>query len=212
MAGKTGEYLPITGTWSNGNVINIEIGMTFHFWEGANQCSGYTSIYYGPVLLAADTKYGSPNAKINIDDLANAKIYRKDNMLLTVDATDANGKAITLISFADVGNKGSSYRSWLRTEGEIEQLEYQKNGTPVWCSNLIPVGDVIVPDTPVGPSATDPATDPSAADPTSPTDGSNKPNDNGNGWILPTALGGATACAAIAAGIVLTKKHKKKEE
>lgn len=194
MAGKTGEYLPITGTWSNGNVINIEIGMTFHFWEGASQCAGYTSIYYGPVLLAADTKYGSPNAKINIDDLANAKIYRKDNMLLTVDATDANGKAITLISFADVGNKGSSYRSWLLTEGTIEQLEYQKNGTPVWCSNLIPVGDAIVQDAP--------------ADPTVPTD-SSKSNAK---WILPTAIGGAAACAAVAAGIVLTKKHKKKEE
>ena len=196
MAKSTGAYLPITGTWANGNKIEIEIGMTFHFWEGANQCAGYTSIYYGPVLLAADTKYGSPNAKINIDDLANAKIYRKDNMLLTVDTTDANGKAITLISFADVGNKGSSYRSWLRTEGEIQQNSYVKNGPPVWCSNLIPVVDAIVPGTPAGPNSA------------VPTD-SSKTNAK---WILPTALGGATACAGIAAGIVLSKKHKKNKD
>ncbi|MBE6974430.1 MAG: hypothetical protein E7436_02950 [Ruminococcaceae bacterium] len=240
MAENTGEYLPITGTWRNGTTVDIEIGMTFHFWKGENQCNGYTSVYYGPVLLAADTKYANLTAKINIEDLVNAKIYRKDNMLLTVDAVDNRGNTVTLISFADVGNDGSSYRSWLRTEGTIDQVKYEKNGTPVWCSNLIPVGEPILPDTPDVPVATEPsapgtpvATEPSVpgategtAEPTVPgqtqatepdateqTNGAGEPGDqqnDSNGWILPAAIGTATACAAVVAGVVV-KKGKKKD-
>ena len=193
MAKSTGAYLPITGTWANGNKIEIEIGMTFHFWKGSGDCNGYTSIYYGPILLAKDSKYANLLETIDISALKDATITASSDMLLSVEIPVEGSDPIKLISFADIGSNGSAYRSWLRTEGEIQQNSYVKNGPPVWCSNLIPVVDAIVPGTPAGPNSA------------VPTD-SSKTNAK---WILPTALGGATACAGIAAGIVLSKKHKK---
>lgn len=233
MADGTGTYLPITGTWANSNVIEIEIGMTFHFWKGSGDCNGCTSLYYGPILLAADSNYTSITAKIDVDDLKDAKVYRKNDLLLAVDIPADNGETTTVISFADVGSNSSAYRSWLRLEGSINQLAYVKNGTPVWCSNPIPVGDPILPDAPAGPGTTDPTepgtpTDPSVTDPSVPTEPSSPATPSeavptapahgqtdsdapiSNGWIVPCVIGGAAVCAGIGTFCwVYCRKRKK---
>lgn len=142
-ADKTGVYFPITGTWNNGDEITVEIGMTFHFWKGAGECQNMTSFYYGPVLFAADSNYTSPaTVSFDLADIKEAKITAGDGVLLTAEVKTTQGETAKLISFADVGSNSSSYRSWLRISGDIEQLAFEKGGTPVWCSGMIAAEDV----------------------------------------------------------------------
>ncbi|HEY5138051.1 MAG TPA: hypothetical protein VIJ25_01850, partial [Methylococcales bacterium] len=50
---RPGTYLTIDRKWNKETTIVIELDMSLHFLVGEKECEGRSSIYYGPILLAA---------------------------------------------------------------------------------------------------------------------------------------------------------------
>ena len=49
---KSGQYAAIRRRWKQGDLVEIDLDMSPHFWVGQRECQGKTSIYRGPILLA----------------------------------------------------------------------------------------------------------------------------------------------------------------
>ncbi|GAF95169.1 unnamed protein product, partial [marine sediment metagenome] len=65
-------YLRLDRKWRKGDRIDMEIDMSLHFWTGARNCGGLTSVYRGPLLLAFDHRY-------------NLELSRKGDRILHID-------------------------------------------------------------------------------------------------------------------------------
>ncbi len=117
-----GQYYSVKRTWKNGDKIELFIAEGFTFWAGQSQQRGYTSVYYGPILLTLD-KYFAENfdQKTKFDVLAFEKAEvvsgYADDAILTV-AVESDKGSVKLVDFASAGkNHGkthpSEYWSWL---------------------------------------------------------------------------------------------------
>lgn len=53
---QPGSYLAVDRKWKQGDIIEIELDMSLHYWVGEKECEGKTSIYHGPLLLAYNTE------------------------------------------------------------------------------------------------------------------------------------------------------------
>jgi DUF1680 family protein len=51
----SGSYCTLSRTWKPGDVVQIGLDMSPHFWVGERECAGKTSIYRGPLLLVLET-------------------------------------------------------------------------------------------------------------------------------------------------------------
>lgn len=49
---QAGTYLVIKRRWKQGDIVDIELDMSLHYWAGEKECDGKMSIYHGPLLLA----------------------------------------------------------------------------------------------------------------------------------------------------------------
>ncbi len=52
---QSGSYCALLRTWKPGDVVQISLDMSLHFWVGERECAGKTSIYRGPILLVLET-------------------------------------------------------------------------------------------------------------------------------------------------------------
>lgn len=119
---SSGRYTPIDREWRNGDVINLTLDFTFHFWAGEGGLSGRTSIYRGPILLTYDRYFNSmdPDDIPTLDskalsaELAAWSGWIKPYILLRFYAND--GRELLLCDFASAGATGTPYRSWLPIE------------------------------------------------------------------------------------------------
>jgi uncharacterized protein len=117
---KAGEYLVLNRKWKQGDIITINLDMSFHFWKGEKQCEGKTSIYRGPLLLVHE-ETAEENSKEN-DIILDAKTLDKSAKIIT-DTLSAesqllinisNGdKTILLRDYGTAGKNQVQYKSWL---------------------------------------------------------------------------------------------------
>ena len=132
----SGNYLEINRVWQNGDLVELELDMTPHYWVGERECKGKTSVYCGPILLAWDQRFNEgERADIPALDAENLKLiplivtdFPRPIVLYCIKAK--NGSDVFLCDFATAGMTGTLYRTWLPIKG-IEPPEYSE-GKPVW--------------------------------------------------------------------------------
>jgi len=120
---EPGTYHGIGRTWSGGEVIEIDLDMTPHYWIGDRECAGKTSIYRGPILLAWDGRFNTgksgeiPHLDASSLKLSPVPVPDYPQPVTLFRATDADGGTFYLCDFATAGMTGTVYRTWLPVTG-----------------------------------------------------------------------------------------------
>jgi len=133
---KPGTYHNMDRTWQNGDVLELSLDMSPHFWEGERECAGKTSLYCGPILLVWDQRFNSGRLdEIPAIDGKNIQLnavtvndYPQPICVYRVEIEDGND--IILCDFATAGMTGTLYRSWLTIINLA--LSKENNCFPVW--------------------------------------------------------------------------------
>jgi uncharacterized protein len=119
----SGAYFPLDIEWKKGDVLELTMDLSLHFWVGEIELAGKTSIYHGPILLTYD-RYFNKMDPDNIPTLDASNLsgelvswdgWIKPFMLIKFRAKD--GRELFLCDFASAGASGTPYRSWLPIEG-----------------------------------------------------------------------------------------------
>lgn len=111
-------YITIVRHWNSGDVVELQLDMSLHFWKGEGQCTGKTSVYRGPLLLAYDRRFNQldPDAVPRLDarsmegELVDANAWIEPILLLEFQTESG---PIRLSDFGSAGEAGSPYWSWL---------------------------------------------------------------------------------------------------
>ena len=115
-------YLTLDREWKSGDVVEISLDMSLHFWTGEKESAGKTSIFHGPILLAYDRRYNTmdPDA---IPTLDAAKLSGKQVSFegrlepwMLIEFTSVDGKPLRLCDFGSAGQAGTPYVSWLKVD------------------------------------------------------------------------------------------------
>jgi len=150
---SAGEYLTIARRWKRGDIIQLDLDMSFHFWRGERECSGKTAIYRGPILLAYDHRYNlaltpkgkkqvRPNDeyKLQFDTMLsppaldakhlNGRIVKWPDwmppvLLLKVKAAD--GRSVHLCDFGSAGGAGTPYLAWLKVKNAPKRRRFSND-------------------------------------------------------------------------------------
>lgn len=114
---QAGEYLVIDGV-GDGFSADIKLDMRPHLLQGGGTLQGRTSVYLGPVLLAADERFGPlPDEALDCSSLSLQSISQPDAgpdaPALLLKIKDAKGQEVTVCDFASAGATGTAYTSWL---------------------------------------------------------------------------------------------------
>ena len=125
---ESNKYYEINKLWDNDDEVELNLDLHFTCWKGESNQKGYSSIYYGPILLALDNYYlSNSNSTINFDrqieipndEFKNAEVKNGniDGAWVFVDIP-YNDTFIRLVDFASCGkyngqSQPSSYYSWL---------------------------------------------------------------------------------------------------
>lgn len=119
---QPGTYLTLDRQWKSGDMVEISLDMSLHFWVGEKESAGKTSIFYGPILLAYDRRYNTmdPDA---IPTLDAAKLSGKQVSFegrlepwMLIEFTSVDGKPLRLCDFGSAGQAGTPYVSWLKVD------------------------------------------------------------------------------------------------
>jgi len=115
-----GSYCAVRRKWKTGDVVDVRLDMSLHFWAGRRQCRGRTSVYRGPILLTYDRRFND----VDPDDLPamDAASLKARPVLwkgplppaLLLACRDAKGKGLRLCDFGSAGEGGTPYVSWLK--------------------------------------------------------------------------------------------------
>lgn len=116
---QAGTYLTVQREWQTGDVIELHLDMSLHYWVGELECEGKTSIYYGPILLTYDRRFND----FDPDDIPaldakglQGKIVEWNGWMkpiLLMEFTAVDRRKLRLCDFGSAGEGGSPYRSWL---------------------------------------------------------------------------------------------------
>jgi uncharacterized protein len=130
---KPGTYFSMERKWKRGDIVQIDLDFSYHFWAGERECANRASIYRGPLLLAYDRRFNKmdPDAVPALDAAGLAGTVVKSDawmapMLLI--EFNAGGQTLRLCDFASAGNGGSPYRSWLEIKS-VPPAEYSPRNT-----------------------------------------------------------------------------------
>lgn len=123
-----GSYLSI-GNLKNGDVYELTLDMSPHFWQGNMELKGKTSIYLGPILMACDQRFNDGDCEnlpaLKLSELTVEAAQCPDTLypspyLLVKGASGES--SIVLCDFASAGQTGSQYTTWLPTEPELKTI------------------------------------------------------------------------------------------
>ncbi len=119
---SAGQYLAIDRKWAKGDVVQLDLDMSFHYWVGDKDCGGKCSLYRGPILMTYDRRYNEMDP-IDLPTLAAKglkgrfvqwKRWLPPAMLMEFVATD--GRKIRLCDHGSAGEGGTPYASWLNID------------------------------------------------------------------------------------------------
>lgn len=123
---EAGEYYSITRTWENGDIIELDLAMDVRYWSGEASMDGFSSIYYGPVLLTLDKAFApmyNQNTKFTAEALENAVVSDGSSFgAMLVLSVEVGGTQVALVDYASAGKYNgestpSTYWSWLKVDG-----------------------------------------------------------------------------------------------
>lgn len=125
--GREGGYLVSYRTWGAAQTITVELDFGLRWVPGNHETRGLASIYWGPLLLAADQKYNSTDMpklpSLNLERLAEARRLRLpasgQTALVLFDLPAGEDSFVRLCDFASAGASGTHYRSWLPVQQEL---------------------------------------------------------------------------------------------
>jgi len=144
-----GTYFDIDKTWGNGDEVNLDFEMQFTAWKGEKSQDRYTSVYYGPFLLALDEEtlnqsesllQFDQNLSLSCDDFKQATIRKgtEYGAWIYVDVP-VGDTFVRLVDFASAGKYNgktnpSSYYSWLNISGASvsSQIGIERWKTPLY--------------------------------------------------------------------------------
>ena len=135
---QSGSYLALVREWKTGDIIEINLDMSPHYWAGERDFAGKTSVYHGPILLAFDPVHNEidPAEIPQIDaktlrfEVGHTTRQIQPWMILTAKASD--GTQVALCDFASAGAYGNFYRTWLPLQN-ITPLAFSLD-KPVWAN------------------------------------------------------------------------------
>ena len=134
----SGYYYSINREWHDGDVIELSLDMSVHYWEGQRNFTGYTSVYYGPILLTLDNAYtnlSSQTTTFDYLDIENAQLVESEGSLISLLTRTSNSTLVMLVDFAGAGRSRNKYASWLVVEFEGLQNELVESNK-IWNSKL----------------------------------------------------------------------------
>ncbi len=137
---KAGEYYYITKTWKNDDSMKIDLEMSPNFWVGEKNFDGFTSVFYGPILLTADEIVTGEiyDLEFKSSDFVGMKVSNgeENNAWLNFEITLADGNKVNLVDFKSAGQFGRNYITWFNIKHDMNPLAFSKNATPVWQNKL----------------------------------------------------------------------------
>jgi DUF1680 family protein len=113
---QAGTYFQIDRQWNDGDQIQLNLDMSFHYWAGERELFGSSILYYGPLLLAYEETYntlGGPrvldslNVKYELVPSGNYTIPPIAMLSVQSPGTDPE----YLVDFATAGAYGNFYTS-----------------------------------------------------------------------------------------------------
>ena len=115
-----GDYYVINRLWHAGDVIDIELDMSIHFWVGDDQISDKTSIYSGPVLLAMDSaSQVAVRYKMKASNVKKIVFEKNKDFWFYGLVETTNGRKVALVDYASAGKNGESYTTWLNVMHDL---------------------------------------------------------------------------------------------
>lgn len=140
QAATAGTYLDLHRSWENGDIIELELELSVHYWVGELQAEGKTSVYRGPILLALDERFnagGISDCWLNMDDLNRMQLAEApQDCWLMAHLPAEDGRSLSLIDFASAGKHRSHYISWLSVRHTLAPIVRTNGGTPAWLNGL----------------------------------------------------------------------------
>ena len=133
---RPGAYRPLRRVWQNGDQVHVGLTLSLHYWVGEDRFAGKTSVYRGPILLAADSRFISgPLEEVTFtrEDLEGMTVQDGADAGCWLKAQCKNG--ITLIDFASAGKHKAQYITWLNAQCGLSPV-HPGEGSPVWLNGL----------------------------------------------------------------------------
>lgn len=128
---KAGSYLSMNRTWKAGDVVEIDLDMSLHYWVGEKECKDKVSIYRGPILLTYDRRFNAVDPEqvpvLHAVGMVGKVVEFKGQLKpeLLVEFIMPNGPPLYLCDFGSAGNGGSPYVSWLKVKG-VEPVPFNR--------------------------------------------------------------------------------------
>ena len=133
---RPGRYLQIERTWKSGDVIDVSLDLSLHYWVGENEAAGKASIYRGPLLLAYDQRFNATEPENLLELHADRMTYELVGCNETIEPwllirlREPAYADMYLCDFASAGCMGTRYISWLPMKG-FSPVRSDRE-TPVW--------------------------------------------------------------------------------
>ncbi|MFO0849210.1 MAG: glycoside hydrolase family 127 protein [Gemmataceae bacterium] len=127
-----GTYLTLSHTWKPGDVVELVLDFSPHFWAGERECQGKVSAYRGPLLLTWDRRFNDMDpaeiAPLDADALPGKVVQWPGSLkpILLLEMPSRDGRTVRLCDFASAGQSGSPYRSWLEI-GNVKPTEFSRS-------------------------------------------------------------------------------------
>lgn len=121
IAVRAGSYVRLCRTFTAGESILLKLDMSLRAWAGEERMAGKASLFYGPLVLCADSYY---DGRLNVEQLP--KLRAESLKLLRVEPSgfagstftlECGGETLTLCDLYTAGSSGSAYTTWLPMTG-----------------------------------------------------------------------------------------------